>query len=642
MSNATKETKNWLTPKPIREGLLAFFVVFAASVFSIASIYFDAKRSQVEAVRSELDILARQAATSIDPITHQQLNSVEQMGTDLYERALKPLADFHRSVPEIYYIYSMIKPNEELIFVLDTSSRPDWLQFDREMTPSALMDTYEAPGPTALRAYEAATPMTVEEPYTDEFGTFMSGYAPVFNKQGERIALVGIDLELSDFRSRMAPIQQKAWNATVTAFLIASLTGFGLTRVRQGSAQKAAQLATTLDELLAAKTAAEEATTAKGQFLATISHEIRTPLNGLVGVLHLLGKDLPEDKRQLLQTAHNCSEDLQALINDVLDFSKIEANKLSIETSPVDARSICSDILALQSPNAAEKGLKLHFTAEEDKKFHCLADPIRLRQILNNLTNNAIKFTPKGSIAIRLTKTNNEDDPNFIRFEIIDTGMGVSPKTQSQLFQPFTQENASTTREVGGTGLGLSISRKLVELMGGTIGVKSVKGEGSTFWFELPSTKKLADDPILKASINADADTAANHDYSKLRLLIVDDNITNRLITQALVKQRHEILADTAVDGQEALELVSKNGYDIILMDCMMPKMDGYEATKAIRSGEAGEVAKDATIIALTANTSLEDREACRLAGMNDYLPKPIAPKALSEALNKWSPRVGL
>ncbi len=624
---------------PIREGLIAFLIVFGASTICIISIYLKASSAQVESVRSELARLARQSAALVDAQSHQKLNDPEQMETELYDAALRPLANFHKSIPEISYIYTVIKKEEDLVFILDTANRPEWLKFDRDMDPSILMDVYEDPSTTILEAHMSATTMTDESIYTDEFGTFISGYAPVFDADGQHIATIGVDLEVSDFYSRIAPTRTAAFTATGIAFIIACLTAVALGRYRYIASQKRAELSKAMDELRLAKTAAEEATRAKSDFLANISHEIRTPLNGLIGVLHLLDKEFDASKNQLLKTALDCSNDLQTLINDVLDFSKVEANKMEVEIATINGGTTCQEVHALHLANAKEKGLEFNYKHDTNPQIYCFADPVRLRQILNNLINNAIKFTNKGSITLTLSKRGNSPEEMTIRFEVSDTGIGIPEETKAQLFMPFTQQSASTTRLFGGTGLGLSISRKLVELMKGTIDVESEEGRGSTFWFELPAAQSPApktNDVPQKQSTNSAQET----DYSNLRVLIVDDNKANRYITHALYKQRHQIEADLAEGGQEALNCVRENKYDIIFMDCMMPEMDGYQTTRAIRNGECGDDAKNCIIIALTANTSAEDQKTCKDCGMNDYLSKPINPKSIAATLSKWANRI--
>jgi len=383
--------------------------------------------------------------------------------------------------------------------------------------------------------------------------------------------------------------------------------------------------------------AALVATKAKGEFLANMSHEIRTPMNGVIGMVNfLLETNLSEEQREYANTVKVSAEALLFIINDILDFSKIEAGKMTLERQAFNLRNTVKNAIDLLAFQARTKGVALSYAFKENLCTDVIGDSNRLRQILLNLVGNAIKFTAKGNVRLEIDPVRQSDEDVQIKFSVIDTGIGVSPEAQKKLFQSFSQADASTTRKYGGTGLGLAISRNLVELMGGSLDLTSKLGEGSTFFFVLSLPKNnAASDRLPVALVEYPAKSvAAPASSSGIRVLLAEDVKINQMVATRLLQQLG-CSVEVANNGIEAVEAWRKKKYDVILMDCQMPEMDGSQATQLIRTLELKENRSSTPIIALTANSMEGDRERCLIAGMTDFVSKPINKDALGAALKR-------
>jgi signal transduction histidine kinase/CheY-like chemotaxis protein len=424
---------------------------------------------------------------------------------------------------------------------------------------------------------------------------------------------------------------------TLLLTLLTAVLGTGRARAMRLVEAKTRELANEARVAAEARDDAVEASNAKSVFVATISHELRTPLSGVIGTTELLLEtQLDLQQKEYAEIVRSSSEGLLLVINDILDYSKIEAGKLELDPTGFAPSELIAECCALLLPLARDKGIELGVETDPSLPGWAYGDAARLRQVLINLLSNAVKFTANGHVTVRATARPTSDGTSLMRIEVVDTGIGIDEPTLARLFQPFTQADNTTARKYGGTGLGLTISARLIELMGGTLAASSTPGEGSTFWLEvaLPLSGEGDQHADMHAAFSALGvrDATGNLTDAAPLVLVAEDNPVNQMLATRLLDKcgyRSEVVAD----GNAALKAVEHTRYAAILMDCQMPEMDGYTATRAIRSREDG--AHHMPIIATTAHSMSGDRDACIAAGMDSYISKPIRVIELREILER-------
>jgi len=534
--------------------------------------------------------------------------------------------------------------------------------------PRPLRKVWRRPEENVLQKAElglmaATTPQEVTAQVLPHVAGVLGGWgAALVDEAGNLLGTHGVDPDLVAAGLRGSgeqhivklPMRSGAlfiWTSAYTPFFgkeeLALLESFNvmvdlaLARCESIDAQRIAaeNLAQANDELARARDAAMESSRLKSEFLATMSHEIRTPMNGVIGLTGLLLKTtLDERQREYAEGVRGAGESLLAIINDILDYSKIEADRVELETVDFNLPELLGDAAHLFTETAASKGLDMQTVVPDGMPADLRGDPARLRQVLINLISNAIKFTQHGKVTVRAELAGEKAGGVIVRFEVEDTGIGIAQEDRDKLFEPFSQADSSTTRRFGGTGLGLAISRRLVALMGGTIGLESEPGRGSTFWFVLPLA--WAAEAASKQGVPAITDNGGSPGRltaaaggSRGRVLVVEDDKVSQLVATAILEQLG-FSADVAENGSDALESIARAAYSAVLMDCQMPEMDGYTATRRIRlrEGSSGHT----PVIAMTAAAMEGDRERCLEAGMDDYISKPIRPEDVEAALARW------
>jgi signal transduction histidine kinase/CheY-like chemotaxis protein len=607
--------------RPFFAALLQSVVVGGTALTGIALLSVHSQRVLLEDLRRSLGQIATTTAALIDADTHQRIVAAERTAPSEYEAAVKPLRVLLKSNPDLRFAYTAIIRDGTMYYVLDADPKDD---------PNVILEANRDPPLSGQREVVMTQSLNVErEPTANSWGMGLRAYAPIRDSHGRMIAFLGVTMRAERYAAAIRNIRSVTFLGSGIAIFLALTSGIGAWRMQRGRNR--------------ALEAAWAAANAKSEFLATMSHEIRTPLNGVLGMNELLlAGELQPRQREWATAMQTSGRHLLGVINDILDFSKIESGNIALEAINFDLREVVDECLTMFAQAAGKKGLELavRFSPDGVRLPELRGDPFRLRQVLANLLANAIKFTDRGRVLVRVSLEEETAHEAVILIGVEDTGIGIAPDAQERIFELFSQADGSTKRRYGGTGLGLAISRRILTSIGGTIRVQSIPGQGSTFLvsLRLPKAPSRPTEARSAAAAEGGSEIVGVDGDTRLQgfVLLVEDNPVNQEVAVAMLMHLG-LQVEVARDGQRAVDLVRERKFDLVLMDCNMPLMDGFEATAAIRSLPDGR-GSALPIIALTANAMAGDEEKCLAAGMNAFLGKPFTLAGLAEILDRWLP----
>jgi signal transduction histidine kinase/AmiR/NasT family two-component response regulator len=646
---STARQPGWLAP--ICAGCAAGLAVLLTAAASILVFDWRAADAYKAEFRDNLLRLAQAVASQIDGDLHRRITSPAQQQSPEYEAAIRPIRHMLRQIDGVKYIYTTIRRDGEIVFVLDAAEPGDH-DGDGRDDQAKIFEVYGDVDDAMRESFATGRAAVMQSPFHDQWGDFISGYAWFHDAAGRPVGVVGVDVTAHEYQQRLAKIENGAKLSLIPAALIALSTAVGVGITFRISRQSRYERELANANLEHARQAAEDANRIKSEFLANMSHEIRTPMTAILGHAELLLEEgdiqrAPPHRIQSLHTIQRNGEHLLSIINDILDLSKIESGKLEVAAVAVAPHQLISDVVASMQMRASAKRLSLQIDWQSPLPATIQTDPVRLRQILVNLIGNATKFTDSGGIVLRVEINDKSRPSPLLEIAVQDTGIGISGEQMPRLFQSFSQADSSTSRRYGGTGLGLLISKRLAMSLGGDIVADSQVGRGSTFLLSV-ATGPLEGIPRIDAPAMTVAEVPAKPQLANpeallgCRILLAEDCADNRrMIAHILSKAGAEVSCvengreaiERLTDGSLAGQLVQPPPCDVVLMDMQMPEIDGYRAARLLR-----EKGCTLPIVALTAHAMTGEREKCLAAGCSDYATKPIQRAKLIEQLASWAP----